>query len=307
MCNMRQIRAFVAAYEEGSFTHAAARENATQSGISQHVAALEASLGAALFARGPQGIAATPEGCLFYPRAVEALAALSAGRAEVEGARAALSGPVRAGLMPAFTRAALAPVLQRFVAAHPLVRPEVVEGYSGTLSDMVRAGQLDFAMVPAGGAAAGLRVTPLARDREMLVCAPGATGVPHTHPIRLSAGGPWRFAVPGHANIRRARLDTYFAANGVPVADLLELDSMLATLELVAQSDWVAVLPGVICAGDADGVLRHVHPLAGPDLMSDFVTIEPARAAPSAAAAALRDMLGAEINRLVRFGPPTPG
>jgi LysR family transcriptional regulator, nitrogen assimilation regulatory protein len=36
---LRQIRAVIAACEEGSFTRAAARENATQSGISQHVAA----------------------------------------------------------------------------------------------------------------------------------------------------------------------------------------------------------------------------------------------------------------------------
>lgn len=307
MFNMRQIQAFVAAYEEGSFTRAAARENATQSGVSQHVAALEAALGASLFARGPQGIVPTSEGRLFYRRAVEALAALATGRTEVRGARAALSGPVRAGLMPAFTRAALAPVLQRFVAAHPLVRPEVVEGYSGALSDMVRAGALDFALVPAGGQTTGLRISPLARDREMLVCAPGTTGLPHLAPIRMAQGGPWRVVVPSGANIRRARLEAYFAAHGVQIADLLEIDSMLATLELVAQSDWVAVLPGVICAGDVDGRQRHVHPLTGPDMVSDFVAIEPARDALSPAAAALRDMLAAEITRLVDFGRSAQG
>ena len=42
--SLRQIRAVVAVCEEGSFTRAAARENATQSGISQHIAALERSL-----------------------------------------------------------------------------------------------------------------------------------------------------------------------------------------------------------------------------------------------------------------------
>ena len=35
---LRQIRAVIAVCEEGSFTRAAARENSTQSGISQHVA-----------------------------------------------------------------------------------------------------------------------------------------------------------------------------------------------------------------------------------------------------------------------------
>ena len=304
MLNLRQIQAFVAVYEEGSFTRAAARENATQSGVSQHVSALEAALDVALLERRPQGTVPTPAGRLFYARAVEALAALAAGRAEVQAAREALSGPVRAGLMPAFTRAALAPVLERFVAAHPLVRPEVVEGYSGALSDMVRAGTLDFALVPAGGETAGLRLAPLARDREMLVCAPGQAGLPHRAPIRMAAGGPWKVVVPGRANIRRARLEQYFAAQGVVIADLLEIDSMLATLELVAQSDWVAVLPGVICAGDVDGRLRHVHPLAEPELTSDFVAIEPARGALSPAAAAFLSMLRDEIRRLAAFEAP---
>ena len=38
---LRQIRAVIAVCEEGSFTRAAERENATQSGISQHVATVD--------------------------------------------------------------------------------------------------------------------------------------------------------------------------------------------------------------------------------------------------------------------------
>ena len=48
---LRQIRAVIAVCEEGSFTRAAERENATQSGISQHVAAVERKLGVKLFER----------------------------------------------------------------------------------------------------------------------------------------------------------------------------------------------------------------------------------------------------------------
>jgi LysR family tcuABC transcriptional regulator len=48
---LRQIRRVIAVCEEGSFTRAAQRENATQSGISQHVAAVERTLGVQLFER----------------------------------------------------------------------------------------------------------------------------------------------------------------------------------------------------------------------------------------------------------------
>jgi LysR family tcuABC transcriptional regulator len=53
---LRQIRAIIAVCEEGSFTRAAARENATQSGISQHVAAAERTLGVKLFERSAAGV-----------------------------------------------------------------------------------------------------------------------------------------------------------------------------------------------------------------------------------------------------------
>ena len=51
MITLRQIQSVVAVVEEQSFTRAATRENATQSGISQHVKAVEASLGVTLFDR----------------------------------------------------------------------------------------------------------------------------------------------------------------------------------------------------------------------------------------------------------------
>ena len=51
MVTLRQIRSVIAVFEEGSFTRAADRENATQSGVSQHVAAVEAALGVTLFDR----------------------------------------------------------------------------------------------------------------------------------------------------------------------------------------------------------------------------------------------------------------
>ncbi|HIC67388.1 MAG TPA: LysR family transcriptional regulator, partial [Paracoccus sp.] len=44
-CSLRDISIFVAAYEERSFTAAAERENATQSGVSQHMRNLEYMLG----------------------------------------------------------------------------------------------------------------------------------------------------------------------------------------------------------------------------------------------------------------------
>lgn len=292
MPTLRQVRSVLAVYEEGSFTAAAARENATQSGISQHVAAIETELAVQLFERSPEGVRPTPAGERYYARATEALRALAAAEAEAQ-ALATLSGPVNAGLMPTFTRAVLAPALGHLAAAHPHVTVRIFEGYSGTLTDMVRAGELDFALVPAFAPGPALTATPLGRDREMLVARPGAFA--HGAPIRAASLAPLRLIAPSVANTRRMRLDAYFAANGIRVERIMEMDSMMGTLDLVARSDFMAVLPSVLLGPDRDGAERAVAPLDAPPLYADFISIEPARRPLSPQAKAFFDVMRAEF------------
>src|SRR5476651_2218235 len=73
---LRQVRAVIAVCEEGSFTRAAERENATQSGISQHVAAVERALGVKLFERAAGRVTPTPAGLRYYKSCVHAVGAL---------------------------------------------------------------------------------------------------------------------------------------------------------------------------------------------------------------------------------------
>src|SRR5215211_4614807 len=95
---LRQIRAVVAVCEEGSFTRAAQREHATQSGISQHVAAVERTLGVKLFERSTAGVR-------YYRRCVEAVGMLERANEEARALAGAVTGDLRIGLMPTFTRA----------------------------------------------------------------------------------------------------------------------------------------------------------------------------------------------------------
>jgi LysR family nitrogen assimilation transcriptional regulator len=56
LIDLKQIQCFVAAYEEGSFSKAAARENCTQPGVSIHIQRLEAMLSNQLFERKARGV-----------------------------------------------------------------------------------------------------------------------------------------------------------------------------------------------------------------------------------------------------------
>ncbi len=299
MISIRQIQSIVAVVEERSFTRAAERENATQSGISQHISAVEKELGVTLFDRGSDGVTPTPAGERYYARCIEVLRSLETANGEARAASGDMSGKIRAGLIPAFTRAALAPALERFAARYPSVDLEILEGYSGALTDMVRAQELDFALVPGFPGETGLKISHLTRSREMLVSGP-RMGLTHLEPVRLSDLPPLKIIVPARANVRRAKIEEYAEIHGVRINRVLEMDAMLGTLELVASSDWVAILPWVICHVDADrgGIDRQVSPIIDPPLFSEFVIIEPARSPLQPKAHLFLDEVRAELDSL---------
>ena len=156
------------------------------------------------------------------------------------------------------------------------MRLHIVEGYSSLLTEMVLDEELDFAVVPAFEGTIGLKSRLLVRDREMLISGP-KRGLPPLAPVRLSECKPLKIVVPGPDNIRRRNLDTYFQSHGVEVEAMLEMDAMIATLEFVARSDWVTVLPSVISVNDIGRGELIVNPIAEPELHAEFVVIQPTR------------------------------
>lgn len=297
---LRQIRAVIAVCEEGSFTRAAEREAATQSGISQHIAALERSLGIKLFERSNAGVRPTPAGLRYYRRCIEAVGTLKAGTEEMRALAGRVTGNLRIGLMPTFTRAALAPTLIGYTRDYPDVTLRLVEGYSSVLTERVLAEDLDFAVVPTFEGRIGLRSRLLARDREMLISGPGR-GLTPLAPVRLKDLAPLKLVAPGAPNIRRRNLDTYFQTNGIQVDELIEMDAMIGTLEFVAATDWVAVLPSLICVNDIERRDLIVNPIVDPPLFAEFVVIEPARQTLSVQAQLFLERLEAQVTRIQKI------
>ena len=112
-----RIRLFVAVYEERSFTGAAVREHATQSGVTQHIQKLEEHLGVMLFIRRSGSVQPTPAADLYYRSCIEVLRAHAQSRMVVRPFAEGLDGEVRVGLTPTLTRSVLAPALSGFVGS----------------------------------------------------------------------------------------------------------------------------------------------------------------------------------------------
>lgn len=290
MLNFRQIQAFAAIYEEGSVSRAARRENATQSGLSMQLRGLEERLGVELFQRRATGMSPTPAGRRLYRRAVGILRALAEAEAELETLAGGPGGRIRVGLIPAFTHSLLAKVLARFLERYPNVEVGVLEAYSPTLTDRVARGECDFAIVPAEAVRDGLNATHFGRERELLVSS-CKSSLPHFKPVRLGEMEGLKLVLPTRGNARRERLEAYFAANDVAVAEVLEMDAMTATLNFVAETGWMTILPATIFAHQTDGRPHKLHPILSPAAEVAYMTIAPGRQAMPPSAGLFLDAL----------------
>src|SRR6056297_2690853 len=272
---LQQIITFVTVYQERSFTAAAERIHATQSGLSMQIRELEDRIGVKLFDRSPKGVDPTAAGERLYRHALELMKQVDVLRHEMAAIRGDVTGTVKAGLMPTFTRAALAPAIAKFADEFPYVKLEITEAYSGVLSEMVARNELDCAIVPPAATTAteGLDAQHIARDREMFVTCTG-TSVPHMQRVRLADMGPIKLIVPTLANARRRKIDRYLATVGAEVQAIMEMDAMMATLSLIEHSEWTAILPSTLCFPDMEGRERKLHPLSDPDLSVDYVLIQ---------------------------------
>jgi LysR family transcriptional regulator, nitrogen assimilation regulatory protein len=273
--SIRQIRAVIAVCEEASFTRAAEREFATQSGISQRIASLETTLGVKLFERSIDGVRPTPAGLCYYNRCLEAVRAIRAATDDIRALQEQTTSYLRVGLTPIFAATALAPTLKLYMQENPGVKLKVVEGYSGTLIEKLAAEDLDFAIVTKFEQRSGLSSELLVRDREMLVSG-SARKIASLSPVRLRDIQPFKIVSPGPNNVHHRNLESYFQANGVRVDNMIEMEGIVGTLEFVAATDWVAILPAMICK-NLQRTDLFANPIVDPPMHTDFMIVAPSR------------------------------
>lgn len=296
--NLRDIRLFVAVYEERSFTAAAEREHATQSGTSQHIRKLEDRLGVRLFYRGiGVSVEPTPAAAAYYQGCLDLLRAHAKTKEIIRRFGRGMDGNLTVGLPGSIVRSSFAPAILRFMDSHPNVSIQIAEADSDGLTELVRNGRVEIAIVGGIEGEKGMRKTLFARMPEVLVSAP-TSGLRHLAPQRLSSCPPLRMIIPLHSSMRRRAIEAYVAANGVQVERWLEVHSNSGALNLVANSDWVTILPMMMLLPEIDHKGLTINPLDSPPLMLDLCLLESLRSHRSPVAEEFVSILKDETERV---------
>lgn len=167
---LRQVRLFLAAAEEGSITAAARRMSLTQPALSRQIKALEEELGVELFTRGAHSVALTPAGRVL---AEEGGKLLDRAERVVMRVRAEADGePLRIGYAPSLAGPLLGAALERFSQLHPRVRVQLFDCSSAEMRERLAQGKLDVVVtVPWEGDTPSVTWTRIRRHEMCLAVA----------------------------------------------------------------------------------------------------------------------------------------
>src|SRR5438034_7088751 len=134
--DIRQLKAFVAIAESGTFTAGAVRVHVTQAAISMQIRQLEIETGTQLFVRAPRRVILTEAGEKLLERARVILREHDAALEELAALTGAHRGRLRIGSASAgVSSQALPRILRELKKLHPAVETSVA---SGTSEELVR-------------------------------------------------------------------------------------------------------------------------------------------------------------------------
>jgi DNA-binding transcriptional LysR family regulator len=147
MLDVKQLKVLKAVAEHGSFSAAAEALSYTQPAISQQVAALEKHAGTTLVDRTSRGVRLTEAGHALVDHAEVVLARLAAAEAELEAMAGVRGGRVRLASFPTAGASVLPPAVALFTERHPEVELSFVEREPEEAAQMLRAAELELALV----------------------------------------------------------------------------------------------------------------------------------------------------------------
>jgi LysR family transcriptional regulator, hydrogen peroxide-inducible genes activator len=262
---LRQLRAFAALVDRGSFKGAAQALGVAQSTVSEALAALERELGASvvLRRRGSHGLHLTAAGDALLPHARAVLAAAEAARSAVAEAEAAAHTTVAIVANESISTYVLPLVLPRLRERWPRARFPVSVAMCAGVRSGVRGGEFDVGLLlgtrpgrPADGPDASAREDRSAGDGEREVVArrvPLVVFADPGHPlargaarrVERSAAADYPLILSDAAGDFHALVRGYFESDGVPGPALQPAGSVEAVKRGVFSTPFaLGVLPG---------------------------------------------------------------
>jgi DNA-binding transcriptional LysR family regulator len=240
---IRQLRAFVAIAESGTFTAGALRVHVTQAAISMQIRQLETEIGARVFVRAPRHVILTEAGEQLLRRARHILREHDAALDEIAELAGAERGRLRIGSASAMVLTEQLPaVLRELRKQHPAAEISVTSGTSEVLVDQILAGEVDIAFVSLPVDVRGIKTERLSEDQLVAIASPRHKLAKQRTISAYTLAGERLILGERGGNTRRL-IDQFFAQAGVTLRVAMELSRQQAIRRMVEEDLGVGIVP----------------------------------------------------------------
>jgi DNA-binding transcriptional LysR family regulator len=240
---IRQLRAFVAIAETGTFTAGALRVHVTQAAISMQIRQLETEIGAKVFVRAPRHVILTEAGEQLLRRARHILREHDAALDEIAELAGAERGRLRIGSASAMVLTDQLPsILADLRDQHPGAEIAVTSGTSEVLVDQILAGEIDIAFVSLPVDVRGIKTERLSEDQLVAIASPQHKLAKQKTISAYTLAGERLILGERGGNTRRL-IDQFFAQAGVTLHVAMELSRQQAIRRMVEADMGVGIVP----------------------------------------------------------------
>jgi DNA-binding transcriptional LysR family regulator len=240
---IRQLRAFIAIAESGTFTAGALRVHVTQAAISMQIRQLETEIGARVFVRAPRHVILTEAGEHLLRRARHMLREHDAAIDEIAELAGAERGRLRIGSASAMVLTDQLPtILRELQKQHPRAEIGVTSGTSEALVEQILKGELDIAFVSLPVDARGIQTERLSEDQLVAIASPRHKLAKHRSVSAYTLAGERLILGERGGNTRRL-IDQFFAQAGVTLRVAMELSRQAAIRRMVEEDMGVGIVP----------------------------------------------------------------
>lgn len=295
--DLRQIEYFIRVAELGSFTRASIDLGIAQPALSRQVRLLEVELRQNLLLRNGRGVTLTEAGKMLLDHGRGIMHQIARTREELSRVRGSLVGKVAVGLPPSLSKVLTVPLIHAFKAHLPEASLSVTEGLSSSMVESLIAGRLDLALLYNAAPSPEIDLLPLAKEPLYLV--QSARCLPDDElavPLKELPNHP--LITPSPNNAIRMFVESELAAVGLKPDIVLEIDSINAILDLVADGAGSAVLS--IHAVNSLGAQHQLlaRPIVDPCLHIKLYTACSARRPTTLTQKAVMDLMQQQVDLL---------